>query len=44
MLEEYDSVITEQIRSGVIEKVSDEDESVIVHYIPHLAVIRKEAN
>ena len=43
MLEEYDSVITEQIKSGVIEKVSDEDESVTVHYIPHLAVIRKEA-
>ena len=43
MLEEYDSVITEQIKSGVIEKVSEEDESVTVHYIPHLAVIRKEA-
>ena len=43
MLEEYDSVITEQIKSGVIEKTSDEDESVTVHYIPHLAVIRKEA-
>ena len=43
MLEEYDSVITEQIKFGVIEKVSEEDESVTVHYIPHLAVIRKEA-
>ena len=43
MLEEYDSVITEQIKSGVIEKVSEKDESVTVHYIQHLAVIRKEA-
>ena len=43
ILEQYDSVITEQISSGVIEKVSDEDEPVAVHYIPHLAVIRKQA-
>ena len=49
MLEEYDSVvITEQIKSGVIKKVSDENELVSVIFmvsvgIPHLAVIRKEA-
>ena len=43
ILEQYDSVITEQISSGVIEKVSNKDELVAVHYIPHLAVIRKQA-
>ena len=42
MLEEYDSVITEQIKSGVIEKVSDEDESATVHYISHLAELEKK--
>ena len=42
MLEEYDSVIIEQIKSGVIDKVSNEDESVTIHYILHLAELEKK--
>ena len=43
ILGEYDKVITEQINSGIVEKISHEDDCATVHYIPHLAVIRKEA-
>jgi hypothetical protein len=43
ILGEYDKVIAEQINSGIVEKISDEDDCATVHYIPHLAVVRKEA-
>lgn len=43
VLQEYDSVIKDQLVSGVIERVAELEESDRVHYIPHLAVIRKEA-
>lgn len=44
MLKEYDSVIKEQLASGVIERVEEGGKADRVHYIPHLAVIRKEAS
>ena len=43
VLREYDSVIKEQLASGVIERVVELERSDGVYYIPHLAVIRKEA-
>ena len=43
MLDEYNTVIADQIKAGVVEKVSEENQSVAAHYIPHLAVIRKDA-
>ena len=39
-----DSVIKEQLASGVIERVEEPGKADSVHYIPHLAVIRKEAS
>ena len=44
VLREYDSVIKEQLASGVIERVEKSGQADRVHYIPHLAVIRKEAS
>lgn len=44
VLEEYNSVIKEQLDSGVIEKVVELEKADKVHYIPHLAVIRREAS
>ena len=44
VLREYDSVIKEQLASGVIERVEESGKADRVHYIPHLAVIRKEAS
>ena len=41
-LEAYDGVIQEQIKSGIIERVS-EKEAAVKHYIPHHAVIREGA-
>lgn len=43
ILEEYDSIIKEQLRSGVIEKVAELEGAGKVHYLPHQAVIRKDA-
>ena len=44
ILQEYDSVKKEQLDSGVIEKVAQLEETDRGHYIPHLAVIRREAS
>ena len=44
VLEEYNAVIKEQLDSGVIEKVTELEKTDKVHYIPHLAVVRKEAS
>ena len=44
MLREYDSVIKEQLASGVIERAEEAGKADRVHYIPHLAVIRKEVS
>ena len=44
VLEEYNEVIKEQFTSGVIESVTELERADKVHYIPHLAVVRKEAS
>ena len=44
VLEEYNAVIKEQLDSGVIEKVTELEKTDKVHYIPHLAVVLKEAS
>ena len=43
VLEEYDSIIKDQLRSGVIERVAELEGACKVHYLPHQAVIRKDA-
>ena len=43
VLDEYDSIIREQLSSGVIEKVAELEESDKIHYLPHQAVIRRDA-
>ena len=43
VLKEYDSIIKEQLSSGVIEKVTELEGACKVHYLPHQAVIRKDA-
>ena len=42
-LEEYDSIIKDQLSSGIIERVTDLEGACKVHYLPHQAVIRKDA-
>ena len=44
VLEEYNEVIKEQLTSGVIESITELERADKVHYIPHLAVVRKEAS
>ena len=44
VLEEYNEVIKEQLTSGVIESVTELERADKVHYIPHLAVVCKEAS
>lgn len=44
VLREYDSVIKEQLASGVIERVGESGKADRVHHISHLAVIHKEAS
>lgn len=43
VLDEYNSIIKEQLSSGVIEKVAELEESGKIHYLPHQAVIRRDA-
>ena len=43
VLEEYDSTSKDQLRSGVIECVTELEGACKVHYLPHQAVIRKDA-
>lgn len=43
ILDEYDQVIREQLKCGVIERVSDLETGGRVHYLPHHAVVRKDA-
>ena len=42
VLEVYDSIIKDQLRSGVIERVAELEGVCKVHYLPHQAVIRKD--
>lgn len=43
VLTEYDSIIKDQLSSGVIESVTELERACKVHYLPHQAVIRKDA-
>ena len=43
VLKEFDAVIQEQLQKGIIEKVASLEESDETYYIPHLAVIRRQA-
>ena len=43
LLREYDSIIREQAELGIIEQVVDLERAERVHYLPHQAVIRREA-
>ena len=43
VLREYASIINDQLETGVIERVVELEKAEKVHYLPHQAVIRKEA-
>ena len=43
ILQEYDDIIKEQLQSGIIETVVELEKSEKIHYLPHHAVVRKEA-
>jgi len=43
VLIEYDSIIKEQLKLGIIEKVVDLERAENAHYLPHQAVIRRDA-
>ena len=43
VLDEYNSIIKEQLNSGVIEKVAKLEETEKVHYLSHHTVIRRDA-
>ena len=43
VLAEYDSIIRQQVESGVIERVTSLEKKGQVHYLPHQGVIRRDA-
>ena len=43
ILEQYNGVIMEQLESGIIEVVPEEDEATKVSYLPHQSVVREQA-
>ena len=43
VLREYALIIEEQLKTGVIEKVVELEKATKVHYLPHQALVRKEA-
>ena len=43
VLKEYDVIIKEQIKSGIVEKVTELESVSKVHYLPHHAVVRNNA-
>ncbi len=43
MLKEYDRIIKEQAEQGIIEQVTSLEKADKVHYLPHQAVVRKDA-
>ena len=43
VLREYASIIGEQLKTDVIEKVVELEKTSKIHYLPHQAVVRKEA-
>lgn len=42
-LEDYDQIMQEQVAAGIMEPVPSHQTGEVVHYIPHQAVIREEA-
>ncbi|XP_065068275.1 uncharacterized protein LOC135693670 [Rhopilema esculentum] len=42
-LQKYDDIIKEQVELGIVEQVSEMDVTEKVHYLPHMAVVREEA-
>ena len=42
-LEEYNKVMQDQIDEGILEEVPEQQTGDIIHYIPHQAVIREDA-
>jgi hypothetical protein len=46
IIEEYDGVIKDQLKSGIIEEVNPSGSSTVnmTHYIPHHPVIRRDKN
>ena len=42
-MEEYDGVIKKQLEKDIIEPVIELEKAEKIHYIPHHAVVRKEA-
>ena len=42
ILNEYNSVIQDQLSKGIIERVPTQDQGSTIHYMPHHPVIRKE--
>ena len=43
ILKKYDDVISQQVKDGIVEKVSALEPASKVHYLPHRAVIRENA-
>lgn len=42
-LEEYNEVMLEQIKDGILEEAPDKPSGQVIHYVPHQPVIREEA-
>ena len=43
LLNEYDTIIREQVEAGIVEEVAELDKVDKVHYLPQQAVVRKDA-
>ena len=43
ILEKYNEVISQQVKDGIVEQVSDLEPASKIHYLPHRAVIRENA-
>ena len=43
LLKEYDVIIKEQVELGIVEPLAELEKTNKVHYLPHQAVIRKDA-
>ena len=43
ILEKYNDVISQQVKDGIVEQVSELESASQIHYLPHKAVIRGNA-
>ena len=43
LLKEYDTIIREQVETDIVEEVAQLDKVDKAHYLPHQAVVRKDA-